>query len=56
MKVYFRAATAGTVTPSNEVNEGAEDGGGGGEEDSFEVDDLYLGKAKPNRVSIPINK
>ncbi len=47
MRFYFGVVSWGTGTPSNDVNEGT-DG-----EDSFEVNDLYLGKAKPNRVSIP---
>ncbi len=49
MRVYFEVATCGIDTPTNLVNEGTE----GDDDKSFEVDDLYFGKARPNRVSIP---
>ncbi len=47
MRVYFGVVSWGTDTPSNVVNGGTKGDG------SFEVDDLYFGKARPNRVSMP---
>lgn len=49
-KNYFGEVSWGTDTPSKEVNGGTDD------EDSLGVDALYLGNARPNRVSIPTSE